>query len=541
MKLPLWHFFYDLSYCSVIIKLTLGHITYYDMRKIVVQLTVILLLVVALPISYFYINQAANLTENEAIVQQAFDQQLETILFTINQNSENYVVAWLNRLDLPVDCNGAIMKNIIAQLFQNNRAIKEISFFDSNNNELILSELNGDGSLLEKLDNKIISDLKRKYEQGYRRVEAFRNGDYTFFYFIIKTINKPVIGGIAVHSKTFVEQNLSPGIQQIAQNKFSISVVDTVKGTTMLSNNSEPENPKTVHRQELWYLPGNVVSISLLSATITELVSERSKRVSYIFIIMVFVVLIGVAFVIVTIRREMILSEMKSEFVSNVSHEIRTPLALISMYSETLLLERVKSAEKNKEYLNVIFHETNRLAALVSRILSFSKMEKNKREYLFANVNVNEVINEVVENFEPHLKANNVALSLQLSDKNTDIHADRESIVELLINLIDNAVKYGNDNDKKIEIRTVLSDNNLRLEVEDNGIGISRKHQKVVFDKFYRVTDGNLAHKAKGSGLGLNIVKKIMDQHHGKIVLSSNEGIGSCFSLNFPVNNKNNG
>ncbi|HKM92934.1 MAG TPA: HAMP domain-containing sensor histidine kinase [Prolixibacteraceae bacterium] len=511
------------------------------MKKIVIQLTVILLLVVALPISYFYINQAANLTKNEAIVQQAFDQQLETILFTINQNSENYVVAWLNRLDLPVDCNSTIMKNIIAQLFQNNRAIEEIAFFDSENNTLILSELNGGEVLLEKLDNQTINDLKRKYEQGYRRVEALRNDDHTFFYFMIKSINKPVIGAIAVHSKTFIEQNLSPGIQQIAQSRFSISVVDTVKGTTMLSNNLEPENPITVHRQLLWYLPGNVVSISLLSATITELVSERSKRDSYIFLIMVLVVLIGVAFVIVTIRREMILSEMKSEFVSNVSHEIRTPLALISMYSETLLLKRIKTEEKTNEYLHVIFHETNRLAALVNRILSFSKMEKNKREYLFAKVNVNEVINEVVENFEPHLKANNVALSLQLTDKNTNIQADRESIVELLINLIDNAVKYGNNSDKKIEIRTVLSNNNLCLEVEDNGIGISRKHQKVVFDKFYRVTDGNLAHLAKGSGLGLNIVKKIMEQHRGNILLSSNEGLGSCFSLNFPVNNKKNG
>jgi len=285
----------------------------------------------------------------------------------------------------------------------------------------------------------------------------------------------------------------------------------------------------------MWYVPGATASIALMSATITDLVYERAQRQSYLFAIMVFLLVLGIVFVIVTIRREIRLAEMKSEFVSNVSHEIRTPLALISMYSETLLLKRIKSEQKATEYLNVINQETNRLTALVNRILSFSKMEKKKREYHFTDVNVNELIVEVCDNFEPHFKAQAVALNLVLNSHIPFISADRDSITESLINLIDNAVKYGNAENKTIEIRTKSTDGNVYIDVEDNGIGISKKHQKLVFDKFFRVTEGNLAHKAKGSGLGLNIVKMIMEKHKGKILLNSQQGKGSCFTLIFPL------
>nr|HPR59921.1 hypothetical protein [Prolixibacteraceae bacterium] len=100
------------------------------MKKIVVQLSLVLLLVLALPVSFFLIQQASNLTENEEIVQQAFNQQLETILFTINQNSENVIMAWVNQLDVPLDCSGATIDSVLSQLMMNNVAIQEIVFFD---------------------------------------------------------------------------------------------------------------------------------------------------------------------------------------------------------------------------------------------------------------------------------------------------------------------------------------------------------------------------------------------------------------------------
>jgi two-component system phosphate regulon sensor histidine kinase PhoR len=104
-----------------------------------------------------------------------------------------------------------------------------------------------------------------------------------------------------------------------------------------------------------------------------------------------------------------------------------------------------------------------------------------------------------------------------------------------MVNLIDNAIKYGREQGKTIGIRIRKSANTLLIEVEDNGIGISKKHLPYIFDKFYRVTKGNLAHQAKGTGIGLNIVKQIMKSHNGKVLVKSKPGEGSCFSLVIPI------
>ena len=505
------------------------------MKKIVVQLSLVLLLVLALPVSFFLIQQASNLTENEEIVQQAFNQQLETILFTINQNSENVIMAWVNQLDVPLDCSGTIIDGVLSQLMMNNAAIQEIVFFDIKTRQKIKQHSRTEVTQINEPDNAIFSSLERSLQQGYRKVEIQNEDGNTLLLFRLKTVKPQVLAVIKLNNKTFVEQNLGSAIQQIAQNRFSVSITDTLSRQVIYAVNANASDRQTDHKQPMWYVSGTTVSIALMSATITDLVYERAQRQSYLFAIMVFLLVLGIVFVIVTIRREIRLAEMKSEFVSNVSHEIRTPLALISMYSETLLLKRIKSEQKATEYLNVIHQETSRLTALVNRILSFSKMEKKKREYHFSDVNVNELIVEVCDNFEPHFKAQNVALNLKLNSQIPFVMADSDSITESLINLIDNAVKYGNAESKTIEIRTRSTGGNVYVDVEDNGIGISKKHQKLVFDKFFRVTEGNLAHKAKGSGLGLNIVKMIMEKHNGKIVLSSQQGKGSCFTLIFPL------
>lgn len=505
------------------------------MKKIVVQLSLVLLLVLALPVSFFLIQQASNLTENEEIVQQAFNQQLETILFTINQNSENVIMAWVNQLDVPLDCSSATIDGVLSQLMMNNVAIQEIIFFDIKTRQKIKQHSRMQPLRIGEPSEEMFNSLERSLLQGYRKVDTHNAGEFTVLTFRLKAVKPQVLVTITLNNKTFIEQNLGSGIQQIAQNRFSVSITDTLSRQVFYAVNANAGAGQTAYKQPMWYVPGASASIALLSATITDLVYERAQRQSYLFAIMVFLLVLGIVFVIITIRREVRLAEMKSEFVSNVSHEIRTPLALISMYSETLLLKRIKSEQKASEYLNVIHQETSRLTALVNRILSFSKMEKKKREYHFSDVDVNELIVEVCDNFEPHFKAQAVELNLKLNSQMPLISADRDSITESLINLIDNAVKYGSFESKKIEIRTRSADGDIYIDVEDNGIGISKKHQKLVFDKFYRVTEGNLAHRAKGSGLGLNIVKMIMEKHNGKIVLNSQQGKGSCFTLIFPL------
>lgn len=246
-------------------------------------------------------------------------------------------------------------------------------------------------------------------------------------------------------------------------------------------------------------------------------------------------VALGFLFVLFNIRKEMKLAGLKSEFVSNVSHEIRTPLALISMYAETLVLKRVKTEEKRAEYLKTIQQESARLTDIVNRILNFSRIERNRITYRFEPADLKELIPRVIAEAGSYLDSAQIVCRFSPETDDTKILADYESVKSMLGNLIDNAVKYGATSEKKIEIRLLKKQKQIWLEVEDNGIGISAKNQKHIFDQFYRVTEGDLAHKAKGSGLGLNLVKRLMKAHGGEVSVRSKLGEGSTFTLKFPV------
>jgi two-component system phosphate regulon sensor histidine kinase PhoR len=171
---------------------------------------------------------------------------------------------------------------------------------------------------------------------------------------------------------------------------------------------------------------------------------------------------------------------------------------------------------------------------MVNRILSFSQIESNKRKYLFSDTRINEVVENASLTFRYTLENKGFIYSFEPDVNLPAISADREALTDAFMNLIDNAIKYSAEY-KNIAVRTGKSDGYAYIEVEDQGIGISEKDQKYIFDKFYRVTEKNLAHRVKGSGLGLAIVKHIVDAHHGKIEVISKQGSGSRFRLLFPV------
>ncbi|HEY9116071.1 MAG TPA: HAMP domain-containing sensor histidine kinase, partial [Bacteroidales bacterium] len=143
------------------------------------------------------------------------------------------------------------------------------------------------------------------------------------------------------------------------------------------------------------------------------------------------------------------------------------------------------------------------------------------------------LVNETLEMYRPHFERKEFSFEFKPASEKLLISADKEAVAEALNNLVDNAMKYS-DELKKIEIATKIHNQFAIVEVTDFGIGIDKKDQKLIFDKFYRVTKGDLAHKAKGSGIGLSIVKNIMDAHKGSVSLTSTPGKGSTFSLHFP-------
>jgi Signal transduction histidine kinase len=229
------------------------------------------------------------------------------------------------------------------------------------------------------------------------------------------------------------------------------------------------------------------------------------------------------------------LSEIKSDFINNMTHEFKTPIATIQLASDALNNEKViGNADMIKYYRDIIHEENRRMNMQVEKILQAASMEKDEIKMQMKKINVHEKIQKIAENFE--LQMNDIEANFSLSLKATKciIDADEVHFTNIIVNLLENAVKYSKDN-PFISIETQNVKNTIQIAVKDNGIGMDKETQSRIYEKFYRAHTGNL-HNVKGFGLGLTYVKKIVDAHKGKIDVSSELGKGSTFTLSFACN-----
>lgn len=232
------------------------------------------------------------------------------------------------------------------------------------------------------------------------------------------------------------------------------------------------------------------------------------------------------------VARQAKLSQMKSDFVSNVSHELRTPLASIRVFGEYMRLGRVTKAEKIQQYGEYIEAESRRLTQLINNILDFSKIESEEKKYRFCDLDVVELVEHTAAGLEMPLRDQGFAFSLVAASHPPLLRIDKDALGQVLVNLIDNAVKYSGER-KEIDIRIEQTGSEVRIAVRDRGIGIPHSEQKKIFEKFYRVGSG-LVHDVKGSGLGLAIVEHVVKAHGGRVEVSSTPGEGSTFTIVLP-------
>ncbi|HKR64850.1 MAG TPA: ATP-binding protein, partial [Thermoanaerobaculia bacterium] len=243
-----------------------------------------------------------------------------------------------------------------------------------------------------------------------------------------------------------------------------------------------------------------------------------------------FVILVGaVLLALGAVARQMRLSQMKSDFVSNVSHELRTPLSSIRVFGEYMRLGRVTKDEKIREYGEYIEAESRRLTQLINNILDFSKIESAEKKYRFCDTDIVELVEHTVAGFEVPLRDQGVKITFRADGPRPHLQLDKDAIAQVLVNLLDNAVKYSNGR-KEIEVSIETKSDAVRIAVRDHGIGIAPAEQKKIFEKFYRVGSG-LVHDVKGSGLGLSIVQHVVEAHHGRVEVSSTPGEGSTFTI----------
>jgi signal transduction histidine kinase len=235
------------------------------------------------------------------------------------------------------------------------------------------------------------------------------------------------------------------------------------------------------------------------------------------------------------VGRQIKLNRLKNDFIATVSHELKTPLASMRVLVDTLLEGRYKGQEQATEYLELVSKENERLSRLIDNFLTFSRMERNKQAFEIVKASPAAIARAAAEAVKTKFSKAQCKFKVNIRESLPDVLADRDAIVTVLVNLLDNAYKYSYD-DKHIELRVFTEDGLVCFSVADDGVGMSRRTTTKIFKRFYQV-DRSLSRRAQGCGLGLSIAKFIIDAHKGSITVDSKPGKGSTFTIKLPAAN----
>jgi two-component system phosphate regulon sensor histidine kinase PhoR len=279
-----------------------------------------------------------------------------------------------------------------------------------------------------------------------------------------------------------------------------------------------------------------VPAAMMLTVGILILVFGRQAQ-DYVFgtliLALVATTIIGTIGTLVVLYREAYVSRLQTDFVNKVSHDLRTPLTSIRMFVETLQLDRIADPAQRKEALDIISAETQRLSQLITRLLDWARMESGKRSFDLSPQPLGPVVDDALRAVEPQRVQTGADLRRDVPDDLPWVLADRDALCDALVDLLQNAFKYTGP-DKRISVSARAAGNAVEVVVEDNGPGIPGSDQKRIFDKFYRGKDP-LERSIEGSGLGLSMVKHVVQAHGGKVGVRSELGKGAAFTVLLPM------
>jgi signal transduction histidine kinase len=266
----------------------------------------------------------------------------------------------------------------------------------------------------------------------------------------------------------------------------------------------------------------------------TAPVEFRTKVLLYVVLLLLLAIAAGAVLVVLGARREARLAQLKTSFVSNVSHELRTPLTSIRMYAEMLETNggTLPEAERRRQ-LGVIRSECGRLERLLDAVLDFASLQRGTRNLQFEYEEVGALVRTVAESFRGQAEAQGFEFLVDVQPDLPEVRVDADAMRQVLLNLLSNAVKYSED-ERWIALRAYRCRDEVALEVEDHGIGIDPGEQQRIFEDFYRV-DERLASPRRGVGLGLTLVRRLVEAHRGRVSVQSARGRGSRFTVWLPV------
>lgn len=331
-----------------------------------------------------------------------------------------------------------------------------------------------------------------------------------------------------------VEELLLVGIDQHP----IVGLYDGSQGSFLYSSDPQRENRLEQSPYRYSFQPIGVVSSNqffIILAFPGNLIPRIDSSL-YLYMSLFLVVFIAVLFLISirTVANQRRLDQMKTQFISNMTHEIKTPISTISLACEMLQDQTIAQDNAARPtYVGIIADENQRMRMLVETILQSSKMSGRKVNLNLTEVNVDNVVEKVAQSFQLTLSNRNGRIETHLDAQPPTLVADELHLTNMIYNLVDNGIKYS-PTTPHIIVSTRHEGSRFVISVRDHGMGIAKAEQKHVFEKFYRVSTGNV-HNVKGFGIGLNYVAQVVRLHHGTISLESEPGQGSTFTVSLPA------
>lgn len=363
------------------------------------------------------------------------------------------------------------------------------------------------------------------------------DGQYLVSYqkMVIPEVDKSYFGGIRWNLDTVISQFVPSLLARLTEEtglEFYL-IKDNNSNLSTSEYIQIPEQSLTLSFNNIPF-PWNLVAIQPGYKKLESDVKIQMIIYGLLVIIILTLMLFGVIVLLRDINRETDSMLLKTEFVHNVSHELKTPLSLIRLYGETLLLKEHLPEADRKDGLMIITKESERLSYMINNILDFSKIEMGRKEFDLKPGNLEEVVLNTLNSYRYHLVKNGFKIDEQIDQDIPILMFDKNAVEGILINLFSNVIKFSKDT-KKMTLRLNKMPEKISLEVADRGIGIPPEELPNIFNRFYRVKS-SADFDARGSGLGLTLVKHVIEIHGWQIDVKSKPGQGSIFSISIPLN-----
>jgi len=465
------------------------------------RLFFVILVISVLPLSICFVFVFKFSTLTDLIEQDA------TILFFATLILFAFVLAALGSI--------SISKRLSEPIKQFTRSATEIARGNFNHKVPIYSD--DELGKLAKIINFMTTELRRLNNMNLNQMISEKNKT--------KTILKNIADGVIVtdpENKVLVANSVAESWFGLSEKDILEQPVEKIiyeQNLLSLINKIRREGNHDDTTVELIIKPDNKRKQIVLQAKAAQVIDTENK-------------LIGIVTIFRDITKDKEIDRMKTELVSMVAHELRSPLTSIAGFSE-LLLDAGVTQEQSKEYAEIILKESNRLGELINKFLDITRIESGKSQVHKTPVQIGQVIESILEMNMYLAERKGMKVHLNIPDDLATVWVDREMMGEVVLNLFSNAVKYSPEG-KTITIKVEDKDDNQLVRVVDQGYGIPEKSLNKIFDKFYRVADNEFIQEVTGSGLGLSLVKEIIELHDGSIWVESKPGEGSTFTFSIP-------